>query len=92
MTYDCHSAQKGRDIFMRFDADGAWYLGEDAVNMKPTGDVVLFGKSGIATWSKKNGSWTETDTFDKNKAEYDWTNDPGPEGMTDHAHYYCKPV
>jgi hypothetical protein len=92
VTYQCHSDQKGRDIFLRFGADGALYLGADAADMKPTGDVVLFGTSGVATWTKKQGSWTETNSFDKNKAEWDWTNDPGPAGMAEHAHYSCKTV
>ena len=92
VTYQCHSEQKGRDIFLRFDANGALYLGADAADMKPTGDVVLFGKGSVASWSKKQGSWTETDTFDKAKGEWDWTNDPGPGGMADQAHYSCHTV
>lgn len=92
VTYQCHSEQKGRDIFLRFDADGALYLGADAADMKPTGNLVLFGKSNVATWTKKQGSWTETDTFDKAKGEWDWTNDPGATGVADHAHYSCKPL
>lgn len=92
VTYQCHSEQKGRDIFLRFDADGALYLGADAADMKPAGVVVLFGKSNVATWTKKQGSWTETDTFDKSKGEWDWTNDPGPGGMADQAKYFCKSI
>lgn len=90
VTYQCHSAQKSRDIFVRFDAKGALYLGADAADMKPTGDVVTFDKSGVASWSKKDGSWTETSRFNKNTAEWDWAADPGQGAPVDSAHYSCK--
>lgn len=89
VTYQCHSPQKSRDIFVRFDAHGALYLGADAADMQPTGDVVLFDKGGVASWSKKNGSWTETSSFNKNTGEWDWKNDSG-QGVVDSAHYACK--
>lgn len=92
LTYQCHSAQKTRDIFLRFGTDGALYLGADAADMKPTGDIVLFDKSGVANWSTKRGSWTESNSFDKNKAEWTWTDDPGAGGIVDQAVYQCKPV
>jgi len=91
VTYDCHSAQKTRDIFVRFDADGTVNMGADATSLKSIGEVVTFDKSGIASWSKKTGSWVETNTFDKSKGTWDWSNDPGA-GMVDSAHYDCKAI
>lgn len=92
LTYQCHSPQKTRDFFARFDEHSALYLGDTATDMKPTGDVVLFDKSGMASWSKKNGSWTETSSFNKNTGEWEWSNDPGAGAPVDSAHYSCKQV
>lgn len=89
ITYQCHSPSKSRDIFMRFNADGSWEIGGDAKNMKATGDVILFNKSGVATWTEKRGPYTQTNTFDKNTGVWVW--DPGTpvEGP---SRYTCKPV
>lgn len=89
-TYQCHAPNKSRDIFMRFGADGMLSLGADANSLQPTGMIVLFDKSGMATWSTKRGSWTETNTFDRNAGTWEWAN--SSQDFTDSARYDCKPV
>ena len=95
VTYQCHSTQKSRDLFMRFDADGPWEIGVDANSLKPSGDMILFPQSGVATWTDPlpNGKGFTTNTFDKNKGEYTWSMDPdGSHNFIDQALYHCKPV
>jgi len=92
LTYDCHSPQKSRDIFLRFDAKGALYLGEDAADMQPTGDVVLFDKSGIASWSTTLPNGSETNSFDRNTGGWDWAQRSSDGQVFDQAHYDCKAV
>lgn len=88
-TYQCHSPSKSRDIFMRFNADGSWEIGADAKNLKATGDVIFFSKSGTATWTEKRGPYTEINTFDKNTGAWVW--DPGTQ-VEGPSRYTCKPV
>jgi hypothetical protein len=89
VTYQCHSPLKSRDIFMRFETDGSWEIGASAKELKPTGNVIFFDKSGVATWTTKRGTTNETNTFDKNTGKWVW--DPGTqaEGPTQYA---CKPI
>ncbi len=87
ITYQCHSPSKKRDIFMRFDEHGSWEIGADAKDLKPTGMIIFFDKSGVATWRQTRGSAIETNTFDKNTGKWVW--DPGFEGP---SQYTCKPI
>jgi hypothetical protein len=89
VTYQCHSTQKSRDIFMRFDADGSWEAGVSAKDLKPTGHIIIFDKSGVATWTTKSGSANETNTFDKNTGQWVWDSGMQLEAPT---RYACKPI
>ncbi|MGE5624624.1 MAG: hypothetical protein ACM3ZT_03655 [Bacillota bacterium] len=92
VTYQCSSPQKSRDLFMRFGPDGALYLGDNATDMKPTGDMILFDKSGVANWTDKLPNGSETNRFDKNTGEWIWEMDTRSGESFDQARYSCKPV
>ena len=89
ITYQCHSPSKSHDIFMRFDADGSWKIGDDAKNLEATGEVIFFSKSGVATWTEKRGPYTQISTFDKNTGTWVW--DPGTQ-VEGPSRYICKPL
>ncbi|HEY1992296.1 MAG TPA: hypothetical protein VGH71_07520 [Gammaproteobacteria bacterium] len=92
VTYDCHSAQKSRDIFVRFDADGTVNMGEDKAGLKPIGEVVTFDKSGVASWSEKLPNGSETNRFNRSTGEWDWQMLQANGEVFDQASYACKAI
>ena len=92
LTYRCSSPQKSRAIFLRFGDDGALSLGADAASLKPTGEVVLFDKSGHASWTTTLPNGSEANSFEQTTKEWVWQERDANGQVIDQATYSCKPL